>query len=442
MKARRTRFRLTRLAVPVIALFLALPGRAQDEGWDDWGDGDWEDPGRGLQWHGFVEGALGSRWQRHPRLGDRQTLGDLRLRVETTWESDAPAFDSMVFDFRGEAWYDDYLGSVEGELRDLTFAFSPASSLDLKLGRQVLTWGTGDLVFLNDLFPKDWVSFFAGREDEYLKAPSNAVRATWYTKAVNVDAVWTPVFEPDTYLTGERFPFFFPPAGRQIAPHPPFGAVEPDRQLENGEIALRLFRNVRGAEYALYGYRGFFKQPTALNSALEPTFAPLSAVGASFRRALFSGLINSEASYYLSRDDRRGSDPRVPNDQLRFLLGYERQAIANLTLAFQYYLEWTLDHDRLLANDPDPRFAPDERRHVLTSRVTWLAQRDKLTLSLFSFYSPSDDDYYLRPSVAYRYSDRWSFSGGANVFGGDESHTFFGQHEDNSNLYVRIRFNY
>ena len=56
------------------------------------------------------------------------------------------------------------------------------------------TWGTGDLVFLNDLFPKDFVSFFAGRDDEYLKAPGDALRITHYSKAVNIDFVWTPVF--------------------------------------------------------------------------------------------------------------------------------------------------------------------------------------------------------------------------------------------------------
>ncbi|MFW6031595.1 MAG: hypothetical protein ACOC9T_03300, partial [Myxococcota bacterium] len=32
--------------------------------------------------------------------------------------------------------------------------------------------GTGDLVFLNDLFPKDWRSFLLGRDLDYLKAPS------------------------------------------------------------------------------------------------------------------------------------------------------------------------------------------------------------------------------------------------------------------------------
>ena len=60
------------------------------------------------------------------------------------------------------------------DVRDLTLSFSAGASTDVSIGRQVITWGTGDLVFLNDLFPKDFVSFFAGRDDDYLKAPGDA----------------------------------------------------------------------------------------------------------------------------------------------------------------------------------------------------------------------------------------------------------------------------
>jgi hypothetical protein len=132
----------------------------------------------------------------------------------------------------------------------------------------------------------------------------------------------------------------------------------------------------------------------------------------------------------------------VPNDQVRLLLGYEREAVTNFTVAFQYYLEWTQDHDALVANSPTSQFEPDKYRHVLTNRLTYRTDQDKLTLSLFTFYSPSDRDYYLRPQLSYRYSDKWTLTGGANVFGGQDAHTFFEQFADNGNLYIRIRYNY
>jgi hypothetical protein len=411
---------------------------SNDTAWDDesW-DEAWDEQAQAAVISGFVELGLGARYDTDPAVGAKKTLRDLRGRLETEW-----ARDWGSVSLKADLNYDGVEETFDGDFRDLTLSFSPGERLDVKLGRQVLTWGTGDLLFLNDLFPKDFVSFFAGRDDEYLKAPSNSARLSFYGDALNLDFAWTPVFASDEYLTGERFSFFSPAAGTPVAPRPPLDAVEPDKGLSRGEFALRLFRTVRGVEYAAYAYRGFSKQPTAVTADGQPTFAPLTALGASLRRTVGVGLLNAEFAYYLSRDDRSGANPLLPNDQLRLLLGYEREAVTNLTVGFQWYLEWTQDYGALLANSPTPQFEPEEHRHVLTNRLSYRALRDKLTLSLFTFYSPSDRDYYLRPQVGYRYSDRWNLTAGGNVFGGRDIHTFFGQLENNSNLYVRIRFSY
>ena len=414
---------------------LPLSLSAQED--DPWGDDDWGDEEEVSAWSGFVEAGLGSRFNSDPLIDSNSTLQELRLRLESDWQA-----GKVTIALKADAAYDGVEDDWNVDLRDLTAAWTLGSSTDLRLGRQVQTWGTGDLVFLNDLFPKDFVSFFAGRDDEYLKAPGNALRVTRYSKAVNFDFVWTPVFEPDVYLTGERFSFFSPLAGENVAPKPPLSALEPDDSLSNGEFALRMFRTVDGREYALYGYHGFFKQPSALTAEFEPTFAPLTALGASLRQPLGAGLFNAETSYYLSRDDRSGKDPLLPNDQVRLLFGYEWEARPSFTVGLQYYLEWTLDHDELLANSFAPEFEADEYRHLLTNRLTYRAGRDKHTWSLFTFYSPSDRDVYVRPVYTYRHNDQWSVAAGANLFDGRQEHTFFSQLQDASNAYLRVRFSY
>jgi len=430
-----------------VALLAAVPAAAQDDGtgnagWDegfgdDWGDPWAEEPSAGMPLSGFVESAGGSRWSEDPQVGRHGTLGELRLRLETEWRD-----GGLGVAFKGDGLYDGIDEDIELVMRDLSLSGSPLDDVDVRAGRQVLTWGTGDLLFLNDLFPKDFISFFAGREDEYLKAPSDTLRATAYGGAVNVDLAWTPFFTPDEYLRGARFSFFFPPAGELVAPDPPFGAERPDRDFANGEFALRLFRTVRGVEYALYGYRGFFKQPSDFRDFAEPRFAPLTALGASLRRPLAGGLWNAEFSYYASRDDRAGTDPFVPNDQLRVLTGFEKEWFTRFNVGLQYYLEWTRDHDALLDNSPWPEFEPEEYRHLVTTRLTYRTPRDTWTWSLFAFVSPSDRDYHLRPSVDWRFSDAWNFTAGANLFGGEDPFTFFGQLEDNSNAYFRARYNF
>lgn len=434
-----TKALLALILLPLIATAADEPAgsAAADDAWadDDWDA--WDDAEAASPWTGFMEAAAGFRTQEDPLIDESATLEELRWRIERVWQ---PAATTLTL--KADLGYDGVARDAIGEVRELTAAFSPGSSTDVRAGRQVQTWGVGDLVFLNDLFPKDYVSFFAGRDDEYLKAPGDSLRISRYATAVNADFVWTPRFEPDVYLTGERFSFFSPLAGGNVAPEPPLDAIEPESEFGNGEFALRLFRTVGATELAGYAYRGFFKQPTALTASLEPTFAPLSAWGASVRRPLGPGLFAGEFAWYDSRDDGDGTDPLIPNGQLRYLAGWEWEARPNFTVGLQYYVEQTLDYDALLANSAAPEFEPDEYRQVVTNRLTWRLARDRYTLSLFTFWAPSDEDFYLRPSFAFRHDDHWQFVAGANLFGGSEPQTFFNQLRNGSNVYARFRYSY
>jgi hypothetical protein len=411
-------------------------GEESDDPFAELDDDDWDDPwatrAGGLAWSGFAEGGLGARSAQIDHL-DRLTLGELRLRAETRYDH-----GSFLIDFKGDLLWDHVTEDLDAQIRELAVAFTPAARIDIKLGRQVLTWGTGDLLFLNDLFPKDFISFFAGRDEDYLKSPSDTARILVFTAPVNIDFAWTPRFQPDDYLYGERFAFWNPAAGEATAPAEPRKADVPG----GGELALRLFRTVKATEYALYSYRGRWKQPLGVDTSGAPFFPRLRSFGASTRTPLHKGLFNAEAAWYDSRGSSRGANLRVPHSELRLLVGYEQELVRNLTMGTQLYAERTHDHGRLVADSPDPERERDEWRTVATLRLTHRALQDTLTSSLFVFVSPSDEDFYLRPTIAWRRDDRWLFSAGLNVFGGRHEHTFFGQLEDNSNGWLRLRYYY
>lgn len=167
------------------------------------------------------------------------------------------------------------------------------------------------------------------------------------------------------------------------------------------------------------------------------TVAGVSALG-----ALGPGIGNLEASWYHSGDDEDGTDPFVRNSQLRFLAGYEVETATNVTVGVQYYLERLLDYNAYRANLPAGFPARDENRQWATLDLTWeLMAQNQLVLSLFSFYSLSGGDAYLRPKAAYDYSDNWQVQVGANLFWGDRE-TFFGRFEKNSNLYAGLRYSF
>ena len=159
---------------------------------------------------GFIDGRAGVRTQNDPYQDDRN-LTELRLQLDSK-----TYFDWGEFNARGDFVYDDLAndrGNVDLEtgdgffdLRELNVLFTPADWTDMKLGRQILTWGTGDLLFINDLFPKDWNSFLLGRDEEYLKArqtrstpacfPASATSTSRTCRAWMPTAMWLAAASP------------------------------------------------------------------------------------------------------------------------------------------------------------------------------------------------------------------------------------------------------
>ena len=128
----------------------------------------------------------------------------------------------------------------------------------------------------------------------------------------------------------------------------------------------------------------------------------------------------------------------VRNSETRFLAGYEQELLPDLTLGLQYYLEWMSDYGAYEASLGSAA-TRDEFRHLLTVRLTKLLLNQTLRLSLFTYYSPSDRDVYLRPKANYKLTDNWALETGANIFAGSNDSSFFGQFENNSNIFFSAR---
>ena len=332
---------------------------------------------------------------------------------------------------------------VIAELREANILFSPHEIVDMKIGRQVLTWGTGDLLFINDLFPKDWESFFIGRDDEYLKTGSDAVKTSMFFGFVDLDLVYVPVFNNSVFIDGERSSYWSAILGRTAGRDYIMHDRERNSLGSDSEYALRVSKNMGGYELALYGYHGFWKTPEGVDMSdpadIRLVYPELSVYGASVRGTLFAGIGNIEFGYYDSRSDRSGSNPGIRNSEIRFLAGYEQELGRDFTGGVQYYLEWKQDYDRYRQNLASGTPAADEYRHLLTVRLTKLLMNQNLILSIFSYYSPSDNDAYIRTNARYKLTDRLSAEIGANIFFGSYDHTFFGQFEDNTNAYAGLR---
>lgn len=394
--------------------------------------GDRFDP---VEVHGFLEVRGGGRIREDAHAKDASVL-DLRVQCEASTQT-----DWAQFKLKQDIWHDGILGRVEGDTREAWMFLRPTDNLDLKLGRQVLTWGTGDLVFLNDLFPKDWQSFFIGRDDEYLKAPSDSVKASLFFDRLNVDLVLTPLFASDRFITGRYISYWDGSRGALTGGDAGLDYERPDRWAADAEYALRLYRSVGAFELAAYGYFGFWKNPGGADARGTAIFPRLHVYGASVRGPLAGGIANAEFAYYDSTEDRGGRNPGINNSELRYLVGYARELCRDCTGSVQYYVEQLLGYDSYAATF-NGRRRRDEFRHVLTVQVSKLLMNQNLELAVSGYWSPSDADAYLRPRIVYKWTDDIRQEIGANIFTGDHLGTMFGQYRNNSNLYMALRYSF
>jgi hypothetical protein len=388
------------------------------------GTEDWKEL---VEVHGFTEFRGGTRLQDDPYEKDMSIM-EARLQLDV---SAYPEWGRIVV--RGDGYGDGVLEEGEFDLREASVLTSPVDFMDVKVGRQILTWGTGDLVFINDLFPKDWQSFFIGRDTEYLKAPSDAVKVSLFSDPVDVDIVYTPQFDADRNITGERLSYWNSTLGRTAGRDVIVTAYKPDRWFQDDEWAVRVYRNIRGVEMAVYGYWGYWK---------SPFYPDLNVYGASMRGSVGKGIGNMEVGFYDSREDRRGTNNTINNSEIRYLVGYTQEVARDFTAAMQYYVEQMLDYDAYKTSFTAAQGLRDEFRHLLTLRLTRLLMNQNLRLSLFTYYSPSDQDVYMRPNIHYKANDNVAVEFGANIFKGDQPYTFFSQFKYNTNMYGAVRYSF
>jgi hypothetical protein len=387
--------------------------------------------------HGFVQGNYSVN-----TAGDNPDGKDFKWSEERAQVKLEASQDPFHLFIKADAFHDNIDKHSILELRE-GYADYTSEKWDARIGRQIITWGVGDLLFINDVFPKDYEAFFSGRPLEYLKKGIDGAKVGLYPGFVNFEFIATPYFEPNNYPDPKRFWMFDPMAGITNRE-----TQDPYRDLHKAETALRIYRDVAGFDTSLYYYNGYSRQPSIMpDNPVTPTkltlfYPKLNVYGASLQGRAFDGVISLEAGYYDLREDQSGDNPMVPNSQTRYLVGYQRQLWEDFTIGLQYYGEYMEDYSAYVQNLPSC-FPQEKRLHQLASiRLTQFMLHQTLRLSFFAFYGLSDGDYMLNPEVKYNLTDSLWIAVGANSFGGGKPWSQFGQFAKDDNVYTQLRYEF
>lgn len=378
------------------------------------------------------------------------TMAHRRLKIKAQKNMDKGGLYAKIYFTKDDVTQDSYI-----DFRELRLQYKAFSWMDLSIGRQVSTWGVGDMLFINDLFPKDWKALFRGMDMEYLKAPSNSLRMTNYLGALTWDLVYTPQFTPDNVPRGCHLTTYDPNT-RSIVTDPN-ACLERDNTAEgmvnndssNGEVATQLKWDVSGHQLALYAYRGFYKNPRSarFDSSLliSPLYPRLNAYGFSEEGQIGPGIFTLEYGYYDSIDDT-DTDLLIENSMHKFIVGYKMDLNSQLTLGAQIYGEYMTDYDQYQQLYTGAMGSTvgikKEQQHTYTLRVMYKAFQETLIVNWFTYFRPDDKDMFSQLDFNKKLNTNFSLGLGYNYFSGDQDYLAreFSSVKDEDSFYVRLRY--
>jgi len=382
---------------------------------------------------GFIDTRWGTRYRHTEFFSEQNTLSEIRVQGQLKFN-----WNSFKFNIKGDLINDQVINETEMDWREIYIDVPENEYFSLRVGRQNITWGFGDLLVVNDLFPKDFQSLYISRdpEAEYMVKSSDGIRSSFFINKSSVDVIVVK-HEPNTIPTGKRNSFYNPFLGEITGEE---GALN-IQESEDWVLMTRFNTKIWGNEFALFYADTRSNLPEGFDTISGTNFYPeFKTYGLNMRGEVGSGILAYDGAYFESSEDREGTNPLIPNSSYRHILAYDIELAPELNMGLQWYYENRKDQSAYEASFLGPEAEP-EAYNLLTLRLNQMLLSQKMTLSFFVFHSPTDDDTYYRFNIFHKFDDQWMINIGSNYFTGKNSGRF-GQLQHNSNYFAALRWSF
>jgi hypothetical protein len=337
---------------------------------------------------------------------------------------------------------------TEAELWDAYVEGTLLQGLSVKVGRQIVVWGTSESLRITDVLnPLDYRE--PGVTDiENMRLPLAMTRLdyTWRRLTLSGIAIHEfrssklPVWGSDFYFADE--------------PLPP--THKPDDSLENTEYALSLTARLTGWDVSLYYADTFNDEPylimargplmvqtqtddtVVLPPAYENWYSRIKMYGAATTVALKSWLFKSEVAYF--QGNRYFNTPNVEKDQLNALVGVEYSGFKDTSITVEYAIQHIFDHEEEMENFPD-MVEEDENQAALRIMRDFRHDTVHLLATVVAMNDNGDDGWLARLQAEYDWTDNFSVTLGGVVYGAAADGRF-ADFEDNDRVFALIRYSY
>lgn len=342
--------------------------------------------------------------------------------------------------------------SIDFRMREL-YMDMYFKNFDIRVGRQQVVWGKADGVFITDIVSPLNLSEFLLPDFDEIRMGVTAAKVDYYIGSSTIEAIFIPQFTP-TLRPDENSLWYIEP---EFAAPATFdwtkSTIQPS--LQNSELFLKYSALTSKIDFEIMGGYTWDDNPTmhvqkqfgmdtsttppsptltALN--ITPEYHRLYVAGGSFSSEIKGFILRGEAAYYNGKyfqtADPMAEDALIQKDYIHYVLGLDFN-IGNVKLSTQFVQQYILNYEDMMDKN--------ETQNTATFMARYDMMRETLHLEIFSYIGIDDGDALIRPKVTYDFDDSFSILVGSNIFVGDKD-GMFGQYQDNSMVYAKIKYNF
>ncbi len=319
-------------------------------------------------------------------------------------------------------------------------------TMDFRIGKQQIVWGEAIGLRITDIInPQDYREFILG---DYIdsRIPVWMAKFNYYIGQWTVEGLWIPFFEPERLaIYGSEWEWTFnkilPPQGVGVKLNTP---EEPSTDLENSEYGGRISGILAEWNVALsYLYswddspsRHLDFDPQALTINVDQIFHRMIVYGFTFANSYGRFVPRGEVSYKMGKhfntSDVHDEDGLKKKDFLYYMAGTD-YSISDYLFNFQIIQKVIMDYEDSIYED-----------YIQTTysfQVQAKFLNETLKPDILVIYGENENDWMIRPKIAYGISDQFTIAIGVDIFSGP-SKSFFGQFNSNDRAYIKFKYSF
>lgn len=357
-----------------------------------------------------------------------------RVRGELTLEKgNAGMFVSA------NAVYNSRLKDQSGFFLREAYLYYNQSGLDIRAGRQIMTWGVADAMRITDIIsPMDFTEFLTQDYDD-IRIPVNGIRVKYTRPKWNAEAIVIPVSSFYELSTDRDNPWAVSLPGVTI-PYSINLDGTPKKQFGNVEYGGRIGAYLSGVDFNFYGLRTWNKMPVFRKTVAEDgsllcegEYHRMTMLGADLSVPLGKFVVRAEvAEYFGEAQEPVVNAAVVTRNSTNALVGLDWYAGNDWQLGIQY------SHKYISGNMSN--VSSYRNSGMATVRISKDLLHNTLSLSNFGYIDVANGGIYNRLYADYALTDQIHAFLGYDYFHADKGQ--FAMYGRNSEVWIKLKYSF